>query len=221
MFSSSLADLPDSPDQQAPTTASPDSDEPQQTKRILGIVPNFRAVSSSEILPAQSVKEKFITATQDSFDYSAILIPAAVAAYDLGTNQTPEFGTGGTGYGRYFWHAALDQTSENYFVEFIVPAVTHQDTRFYTMRDGNFWKKTGYALSRVVVTRNDKANQTFNTSEVLGSGMSAALSNAYYPSSTRTFSNTARNWGLDIGIDALSFVFREFWPDINHALKHN
>jgi hypothetical protein len=219
MFSSSLADLPDSPDQQSPTT-NPDNDEPQQTKRILGIVPNFRAVSTSEHLPPQSVKEKFITATQDSFDYSSILIPAAVAAYDLGTNQTPEFGTGGAGYGRYFWHAALDQTSENYFVEFIVPAVTHQDTRFYTLRDGNFWTKAGYAMSRIVVTRADNGHNTFNVSEVLGSGMSAGLSNAYYPSSTRTFSNTARNWGIDLGIDALSFAVREFWPDINHALKH-
>ena len=70
-----------------------------------------------------------MTATQDSFDYTSIVLPAVVAAYDLGTNQTPEFRHGGAGYGRYLWHAVVDQTSENYFVEFIVPAVTHQDTR--------------------------------------------------------------------------------------------
>jgi hypothetical protein len=215
-ISSSNPPVPQAP---STTASSPNTpNEPQQTKRILGIVPNFRAVSTTEKLPAQSVKEKFVTATKDSFDYSAIVIPAALAGYNLGTNQTPEFGTGGAGYGRYFWHSALDQTSENYFVEFIVPALTHQDTRFYTLRDGGFWKKSVYAVSRVVITRNDKGNDTFNTSEVLGAAMSAGLSNAYYPARTRTASNTARNWGIDLGIDGLAFVVKEFWPDINHAM---
>jgi hypothetical protein len=212
----SSSNLPATPTPQAPATTA--TDEPQQTQRILGIIPNFRAVSTTEKLPPQSVKEKFVTATKDSFDYSAIVIPAALAGYNLGTNQTPEFGTGGAGYGRYFWHSALDQTSENYFVEFIVPALTHQDTRFYTLRDGGFWKKSGYAITRVVITRADDGHETFNTSEVLGSGMASALSNAYYPARERTFANTGRQWGLDLGIDALAFVVKEFWPDINHAL---
>ncbi len=212
--SSARTELPSGP---VPQSASP-SDQPQQTKRILGIVPNFRAVSTTDKLPPQTVKDKFVTASQDSFDYTSIVLPAVVAGYDLGTNQTPEFGHGGVGYGRYLWHAVVDQTSENYFVEFFVPAVTHQDTRFYTLREGSAWHKAGYALTRAVVTRADDGHETFNTSEVLGSGMSAALSNAYYPSRERTFGNTGRQWGLDIGIDAATFAFKEFWPDINHAL---
>jgi hypothetical protein len=217
-YSTSTPDLPPAPvPQTAPSAA---SDQPQQTKRILGIVPNFRAVSTADKLPPQTVKEKFVTASQDSFDYSAIVLPAVVAAYNLGTNQTPEFGHGGVGYGRYLWHAVVDQTSENYFVEFIVPAATHQDTRFYTLREGSVWHKAGYALTRVVVTRADDGHETFNTSEVLGAGMASALSNAYYPARERTFGNTGRQWGLDIGIDAATFVFKEFWPDINHMIHH-
>jgi subtilisin family serine protease len=212
-YSSSVTDLPAAP---APQT--PSSDQPQQTKRILGIVPNFRAVSTTDKLPPQTVKDKFVTASQDSFDYSSIVLPAVVAAYDLGTNQTPEFGHGGVGYGRYLWHSVVDQTSENYFVEFIVPAITHQDTRFYTLRDGSGWHKMGYALTRVLITRADDGHETFNTSEILGSGMASALSNAYYPSRERTFANTGRQWGIDVGIDAATFAFKEFWPDINHAI---
>jgi hypothetical protein len=33
--------------------------------------------------------------------------------------------------------------------------------------------------------------------------------------------NTATEWGLDIGIDAASFVAKEFWPDINRKLFHS
>jgi hypothetical protein len=193
---------------------------PKQTTRILGILPNFRAVSADQHLPPQTARQKFTTAFQDSFDYSSIFIPLAVAGYDLGTNADPEFGHGGVGYGRYLWHAVVDQTSENFLVEAIVPSITHEDNRYYTLGHGGFFKRTGYALSRVVVTRADSGKDVFNISEVVGSGASAGLSSLYYPSRERSFGNTGDQWGLDIGIDALSFVVKEFWPDVNHALFH-
>src|ERR1700761_894465 len=122
-------DLPDAPPaQSSDAQASQSGAQSQQTSRILGIIPNFRAVSSTEHLPAQTVRQKFVTATQDSLDYSALFVPTVLAGINLARRNTPEFGTGAVGYGRYWWHGALDQTSENYMVEFVVPALTHQDT---------------------------------------------------------------------------------------------
>ena len=196
-------------------------DQPQpQTKRILGLIPNFRAVSADEKLPPETLKEKFMDATQDSFDYSSIFLPAALAGYSMGTNATPEFHQGAAGFGRYLWHSAVDQTSENYWVEFIVPSLAHEDTRFYTLGRGGFVKRSEYALSRVIVTRSDSGARVFNAGEVLGAGISSGMSNLYYPSAERTFANTGKQWGLDVGVDAASFMFKEFWPDINHKLFH-
>lgn len=208
--------LPDDPQSQT----APVQPRNQQTKRILGIIPNFRSVSTDEKLPPMTFKQKFVGATEDSFDYSSIFIPAVLAGYNMERKNTPEFHQGAAGYGRYFWHSFVDQTSENYMVEFIVPVATHEDPRYYTLGRGGFVKRASYALSRVVVTRNDANNNTFNISEVLGSGASSALSTAYYPSRERTFSNVSQQWGIDIVIDAASFAFKEFWPDINHALFH-
>jgi hypothetical protein len=191
-----------------------------QTKRILGVIPNFRSVSTDEKLPPESLKEKFMTATQDSFDYSSVVIPAVLAGYSMGTSAYPEFHQGAAGYGRYFWRAAVDQTSENYMVEFVVPTLTHEDSRYYTLGRGGFVKRTGYAISRIFVTRNDAGNETFNLGEVVGAGASAGLSSLYYPARSRSFGNTGSEWGLDVGIDALSFEVKEFWPDINRRLFH-
>jgi len=218
--SSSLQPIIDAPTPQTPQTPQTDDSTGKQTTRILGIIPNFRAVSANQKLPPQSVKEKFVTASQDSFDYSSVVVPAALAGFDLGRNSIPEFGKGGVGYGRYFWHSLVDQTSENYWVEFIVPAVTHEDTRFYTLGQGGFLKRTEYALSRVAITRSDSGKEVFNAGEVIGAGASAGISNLYYPSRERSLGSTGSQWGLDIGIDAATFVVKEFWPDINHALFH-
>ena len=219
------AALPDAPAAQsaAPPVAnsSQSSHEDQQTKRILGIFPNFRAVSANQHLPPQSVKDKFVTATQDSFDYSAFVLPALLAGEQDATRATPEFGHGGVAYGRYLWHSFADQTDENLWVEFIVPAATHEDTRYYTLGPGHSSaRRWGYALSRAVVTRTDAGSETFNASEVIGAGAAAGISNLYYPSRERSFGKTVDQWGTNVGIDAATFVVREFWPDINHWLFH-
>jgi hypothetical protein len=208
------------PQSQSPQTTQGDSSG-QQTKRILGIVPNFRAVSADEKLPPETVKDKFVSATEDSFDYSSIFIPAAIAGYNMGRRATPEFHQGAAGYARYFWHSAVDQTSENYMVEFIFPTITHEDSRYYTLGRGGFFKRTGYALSRAVITRSNSGAEVFNISEVFGAGSSAGLSNLYYPSASRSVGNTMSEWGEDVGIDAASFWVKEFWPDINRHVFHN
>lgn len=233
LFSSALvaqqmtfAELPDAPaPQQVSASGASGAQSPQnqqQTKRILGIFPNFRAVSSQTHLPPQSVKVKFVTASQDCFDYSAFVLPVLLAGYDQATNATPEFHQGAAGYGRYFWHSFVDQTDENYWVEFIVPSVTHEDTRYYTMgrSGGGITKRVGYALSRTVVTRNDAGKDTFNISEVVGAGAASGISSLYYPSQERSFGSTAGLWATNVGVDAATFVIREFWPDVNHALFH-
>ncbi|MGA3131202.1 MAG: hypothetical protein ABSD59_10400 [Terracidiphilus sp.] len=193
----------------------------QQTKRILGIVPNFRAVSTDQKLPPVTIKDKFMGATEDSFDYSSIFFPAVIAGWNMDQRATPQFHQGAAGYARYFWHAAVDQTSENYMVEFIFPTLTHEDSRYYTLGRGGFVKRTGYALSRAVITRTNSGSETFNISEVFGAGAAAGVSNLYYPSASRTVGNTASEWALDVGIDAGVFWFREFWPDINRHIFHN
>jgi len=205
----------------APQTVSPQVPAAVQTKRILGIIPNFRAVSAGTILPPQTIKDKFSDATSDSFDYSSVFIPAALAGFSMARNSVPEFHQGAAGYGRYFWHAAVDQTSENYMVEFIYPVITREDTRYYTLGHGGFLHRAGYAMSRTIITRSDSGAKVFNISEVVGSGSAAGLSSAYYPSRERSLSSTGTQWGLDLGIDAASFIFREFWPDINRGLLHS
>jgi hypothetical protein len=211
--------LPETP--QAQTTPQANDDHVDgQPKRIFGILPNFRAVNADVHLPPQTVKDKFITASQDSFDYSSIFVPLAVAGYDYGRNATPEFGSGGIGYARYLWHSAVDQTSENYFVEFIIPVATHEDTRYYSLARGGFLKRTAYSLSRAVITRTDSGGRSINYSEIVGAGMAAGISNLYYPSRERSFSNTGSQWATSVGIDAVSFFVKEFSPDINHAIMH-
>lgn len=190
----------------------------KQTKRILGIVPNFRSVSVDEKLPPQSLKDKFQTTTLDSFDYSALIFAGMLAGVAQAENSYPEFGQGAAGYGRYYWHTLADQAVENYNVEFIFPTMLRQDSRYYTLGRGGLVKRTAYSFSRVFITRTDSGNETFNASEIMGAGSASAISSLYYPGSERTWTKIGQHWLTNVSLDGLTFVVKEFWPDVNNAI---
>ncbi len=116
------------------------------------------------------MKEKFITTTLDSFDYSAFIFAGMLAGVAQAQNSYPEFHQGAAGYGRYYWHSFTDQAVENYNVEFIFPTVLRQDSRYYTLGRGGLIKRSGYSFSRILITRTNSGNETFNASEIVGAG---------------------------------------------------
>jgi hypothetical protein len=201
-----------------PQSKKKDEDEGKQTNRILWVVPNFAAVNANTQLPPLSVKGKFWLATEDTFDYSSFVWTAILSGQDFATKAYPEFGQGMAGYGRYYYHLFIDGVSGSYFTEAIVPSLTHEDPRYYTLGHGGFFRRAGYALSRVVITKTDSEGQTFNWSEVVGNLCEAGLSNAYYPAEERGARATAINWGTQLESAALNNIAKEFWPDIRHFL---
>jgi hypothetical protein len=188
----------------------------KQTKRMFGVIPNFAAVSADTELPPLTARGKFILATQDSVDYSSFIWAGMQAGQSMALKSYPELGHGAAGYSRYYWRAFADQASGSYFTEAIVPAVTHEDPRYYTLGHGGFFRRAQYALSRVFLTKTDSGGTSFNFSEILGNGMEAGLANLYYPPQERSLHNTAVNWASQLEAASLNNLFREFWPDIRH-----
>jgi hypothetical protein len=192
----------------------------QQTKRILGIMPNFSSVSADTRLPPQTAKEKFILAGKNSFDYSSFLIASIQAGFAMNGNSYPEFHQGVKGYARYYWHTLADTADENFMVGGLGPIVFRQDNRFYTLGHGGFGHRAFYAATRVLITRQDDGDRMFNFSEVVGSGAAAGVSTLYYPTKYRTWTKVGQKWLTSDIIDAANFTFKEFWPDINKKIFH-
>lgn len=205
---------------QTSTPSMPSSDTPQQTPRILGIMPNFNAVSADTKLSPQTPKEKFLIAAKNSFDYSSFAIAAIQSGISMASDSYPEFHQGAEGYGRYYYHTLLDTADENFMVGGLWPVVFRQDTRYYTLGHGSFGKRAFYAATRVLVTRNDAGTNVFNASEIIGAGAASGLSTVYYPDQYRTWTKVGQRWLTSCIIDSASLTFKEFWPDINHKVFH-
>jgi len=220
------ASLPDAPQPQAASTegsatANAKANSPHQTKRILGIIPNFRSVTADEKLPPTTTREKFKLTFEDSFDYSAFAEVAILSGMAEAENSEPQFHEGAAGYGRYYWHSFADNLDGNLWVEFLLPTVAREDPRYYTLGHGGFAKRATYSVSRLFITRNNQGNPTPNFSEIVGNGAAAGIDSLYYPSSDRTWTKTGQRWGLQIILDGLDNLLKEFWPNINAKLFHD
>jgi hypothetical protein len=213
----------------APTAASQSNPAPQnqsestppgQPQRILGVMPNFRAVSAGAIPPPPTPKQAFKIATQNSFDYSSFIFAGLTSMIAEGDDTHPQLGKGVAGFGRYYWRGFLDKVDGNYQVIFIFATALHEDERYYAKGRGGFWKRFVYSTTRILITPNYDGKNTFNAAEFLGRGGAQAVSISYYPSKTRTVAAISEKFGYALLRDAATNAFREFWPDIAVHVLH-
>jgi hypothetical protein len=180
---------------------------------------------SSAAVAAPSVSEKwhfFVSETATPL----MLVPVAPDAIVSQLTRSAPL------YGKHFWRrdaflkrfgATLgDDVSQNFFSDFVLASVFHEDTRY--VRKGRSHKlgpRIGYAISRAVITRTDSGDATFNWANVVGCAMGAGLSNAYYPPVSRTPAVSAVNWGTNVAGSGLSNLLPEIRPDVGHWIKRH
>jgi hypothetical protein len=185
--------------------------------RILGVLPNYRTANPMAVYQPITPRQKFAIAIKDSFDWPNYLVAGAFAGLYQLEDQNPAFGQGLKGYAHRYWTSYVDQSMGNVMVEGVMATVLHEDPRYFRKVTGSAWSRTGYALTRVLVTRTDRGATRFNFSEVIGNGVTASLANAYYPDN-RGLRDTTQRLGVQIATDSLSNVLKEFWPDIKRWL---
>ena len=213
--------LPDDPSMSKTTrnaAVPPSTANGQQTKRILGIIPNFRSVSVDAKLPPLSPGSKFKLMLQDSFDYSSFIYVGILAGTAQAENSYPEFHQGAAGYGRYYWRNFADTLDGNLMTEAVVPILTREDPRYYTLGRGGFVHRTSYSITRLFVTRTDRNGRSFNISEIVGNGAAAGIANLYYPGRERTWTKTGQRWVTQVGLDGAANLLKEYWPYLNSKL---
>jgi hypothetical protein len=189
--------------------------------RLFYALPNFLTMESATPLPPLTTFQKFKAVAQSSFDYFNYPWYGALAGISQAENSEKGYGQGAVGYARRFGATFADGTIENFVTGAILPSLLKEDPRFYQSHAGTFWGRTGYAISRIFVTRTDSGHDRFNFSEIVGSAVSAGISTySYHPRADRNLANAASVWGTQVGYDTFTIVAKEFWPDLRRKFSH-
>src|SRR5438309_1736158 len=135
------------------------------------------------------------------------------------TGRWPHYGEGAQGLAKRFGATLADTESRRFIQTFALSTVLHQDPRYFPSNRRAFISRGWYAVTRVVVTRNDNGDGTFNSSEFLGALCTSSLQNAYYPRHDRTLSDTLNRFAGALSSDAISDLLREFTPDMKRLFR--
>lgn len=213
------ATLMKSHDEASDQTEQPDL-QPQEHHRILWIIPNYRTSPSLKDYQPLSPKQKFTVAAQDALDPGTFVLAALFAAEGQLTASSPSFGEGPGAYPRYYITALSDFVVGDFMTEAIFPTMLRQDPRYFRRGTGRGFARLGYAVGQIFWTHADGGGTQFNLSEIGGNATAVAIGNAYYPDN-RTVSANLSKLAVQVGVDIVSNILKEFAPDLERMLSRH
>ena len=192
----------------------------QEHQRVLGLLPSFNVSYRSDAVSLtgwQKIRLAFRT-TVDPVTFGVAFV---VAGYHEGANDLSGFPWGVKGYGERAAAAYLDSFDGTMIGNGILPALLHQDPRFFRLGHGSVAHRLFYAASTAFICKHDNTGKWEpNYSNVMGNIASGAISNLYYPGSNSGIGLTISNGLIQTAAGAFGGVFQEFWPDISRKLLH-
>jgi hypothetical protein len=156
----------------------------QEKQRVFGVIPNFRVSyvwNAERLTPGQ----KFRLAWRSEIDPVSFGGAGFGAGLEQWRNDFRGYGQGAQGYFKRFGASYVDGFDSAMISGVILPSVLHQDPRYFYKGTGSVRSRAVYALSSAVICRGDNGRRQPNYSNVLGSLASGAISNLYYPASSR------------------------------------
>ena len=115
--------------------------------------------------------------------------------------------------------AFTERQSSTFLDKYLYPSLPGQGPRYYASTSDSFIGRASYAVSRILVTRDDSGKSRLNTRYFLGMLTTVAIHTAYRPYRMRSTSDTFNNFGSTIGGNAGMNVVHEFGPGIRQMVK--
>lgn len=179
-------------------------------QRVLGVFPNFYTTYDWNA-PPLGPKQKFQLAFKDVTDPMSLLGAGIIAGYEQGYNIFPGYGQGVQGYAKRYGAAYANHVSGKMIGSVLLPALFHQDPRYFYHGSGSVPARFLYAIAAAFITRGDNGHWEPNYSHVLGNFAAGGVSNLYYPSSSRGFKLVIATGLLETAGNAGTNIAREFF----------
>jgi hypothetical protein len=152
-------------------------------QRAFGILPMFYAVYDPNTVPLGS-KLKFKLALRTAIDPFSIGADFFLAGVKQ-ASDTPSYGQGTLGYAKRVGADCANGFTDIMIGRAALPAVLHQDPRYFYQGTGSKKSRVLHALSGPFIAKGDNGHWQPNFSSVGGYLASGAIANTYYPERNR------------------------------------
>jgi hypothetical protein len=148
----------------------------------------------------------------------SILRAAASAGISQASNTPKEWGGGAEAYGERVGNAFAQHVIRG-TLQYGASAALHEDNRYFVSGEKRFFRRTKYAVMSAFLARHDNGSRSFSFSRIGSAAGTSFISRAWQPRSSTTAGDGAVNFGITMGSDIASYVFREFWPGMKRHFR--
>ncbi len=192
----------------------------QEKQRTVGVIPAFNVSYRSDAV-SMTGGQKMRLAFRSVTDPVTFGVAFLVAGYHEGMDDDTGFPWGPKGLGERAGAAYLDAFDGGIIGNGILPALLHQDPRYFRLGHGNTGRRLLYSLATSFVCKHDNTGKWEpNYSNVSGNIISGAISNLYYPPSNSGVEQTFTNGFIVTAEGGFGSIFQEYWPDISRKFLH-
>jgi len=154
------------------------------------------------------------------FSPLSLLQDAGEVAYAQLKDNPKEWGEG--------WHGLWRRSADNVGYDAIrnslmygLNSASGGDPRYFRMGEGNFFLRTGYAITQPLVGHADGGQKVLPWVRFAATFGVAFLSNAWYPDRISDTRHALLRGVYTLGTDATKSFSYEFWPDLKKKLVHH
>jgi hypothetical protein len=177
------------------------------------IYPYQRFLTSNIVIP-MTWQQKGYLALHDLADPANIGTILGISAITVGADSHSAYGPGMKGFGKSVGVSLLQDATVQFFGEFAIPVLAHQDPRYFRMPHAPVPKRILYAVSRTVISRSDSGRSMPNYATLLSYPIDAELANFYVPGIHRDAASTGIRILTGYGLDPVNNLLNEFLPDV-------
>lgn len=191
----------------------------EEHQRVMGFIPNI-------FVTYEPHPEPLTAGMKFHLAYKGLTHPAFFAFQGMwaGVQQAShmtDYRMGASGYGERLGADLAGGVSEGLMGNAILPSLLHQDPRYFYRGSGTKRSRAWHAIAAPFVCEGDNGKPQPNFSQWGGSLISASLSNAYYPESSRGAGLVFANFGTSMGLHVVLGLAQEFLlPRFTSKDKH-
>lgn len=189
-------------------------DAPVPADREAGVLPQQKDATRlvrPQFTVGMTAKQKYGLAYRRVFSLQTPLKALFVSGWEVGTGTGPDLPTNGwEPFGERVGYNAAGISTTIFFTTGFVPALAHQDPRYFPLGHGPVKDRIRWAVRSEFVGVGDDGREMANYANLVGLALASIAVDAFTPRVSASIGDTAERYAIKVGIGTGLNVVREF-----------
>jgi len=196
---------------QTPEQALPDAPAPAGTVQTLTQAGKKASTVRPHFPGGMTTKQKYGLTYRRIVSVQTPLKALLVSGWEVGTGTGPDIATNGwEPFGKRVGYNAASISTTIFFTTGVVPALAHQDPRYFPLGQGPVKDRIKWAVRSEFVGVDDDGDEMPNYANLIGLALASVAVDAFTPHDSVSVGDTAESYVIKLGVGTGLNVVREF-----------